>query len=352
VHLSLQDQLNRQSVVNASNALPLYLNAPGQAALNGLTNTLNAVNGAYNASGNIVPGYLAAGFTGIITAYEPWGRSTYHGWQNSLQRRFSNGLQFNAAYTWSHAIDDSTADVFSTYATPRRPQDARNLAPDKSSSALDHRNRATLQVLYDLPFFKNSNWFMKNLVSNWEFVPVYTYQSGTPYTVQSGVDSNLNGDSAGDRTFVNPAGTPGVGSGATPLTNSAGQVVGYVAANPNAQYIQAPKGTLPNGGRNTGQLRPINDVDMSIAKSLNITESKKVQFSARFINIFNHPQYVGGFLSDVAPVDGTSPAGINLGPNTTVIHSFVEPQSSIFNRPSQAFSSNPRELQLALKFSF
>ena len=42
VHLSVQDQLNRQSVVNASNALPLYLTAPSQAALNGLTNTLAA----------------------------------------------------------------------------------------------------------------------------------------------------------------------------------------------------------------------------------------------------------------------------------------------------------------------
>ena len=41
---------------------------------------------------------------------------------------------------------------------------------------------------------------------------------------------------------------------------------------------------------------------MTIAKSFNITESKKMQFSARFINIFNHPQYVGGFISDVAPI--------------------------------------------------
>ena len=354
VHLSVQDQLNRQSVVNASNALPLYLTAPSQATLNGLTNTLSALTAAYNNSGYIVPGYLAAGFTGIITSYQPWGNSIYHGWQNSLTRRFSNGLQFDAAYTWSHAIDDSTADVFSTYATPRRPQDARNIAADRSNSALDHRQRATLATIYDIPFFKSSNnWFMKNVVGNWEFAPVYTYQSGTFVDIQSGVDSNLNGDSAGDRAFVNPAGTPGVGSAATALKNSAGQTVAYVATNPNAQYIQAPKGTLPNGGRNTAQLRPIDDIDLTIAKSFNITESKKLQFSARFINIFNHPQYIGGYISDVAPAGVlTSPTGAPTAPTTNAVHSFVEPQSAIFLDPSQAFSSNPRELALALKFIF
>ena len=353
VHLSVQDQLNRQTVVNASNALPLFLTAPSQAVLNGLTNTLAPLTGAYNAGGDIVPGYLAAGFTGIITSYQPWGNSIYHGWQNSLTRRFSNGLQMNAAYTWSHAIDDSTADVFSTYVTPRRPEDARNLALDRSNSALDHRQRATLEVLYDLPFFKQGSWFMKNIVGNWEFVPVYTYQSGTFVDVQSGVDSNLNGDSAGDRAFVNPSGTPGVGTGSTALKNSAGQTVAFLANNPNAQYIEAQKGMLPNGGRNTAQLPPINDIDMTIAKSINITEVKKIQFSARFSNILNHPQYIGGYVSDVAPAGLlTSPAGINTGPTSSAVHSFVEPQSAIFLNPSQAFSSNPRQLALALKFIF
>jgi len=135
--------------------------------------------------------------------------------------------------------------------------------------------------------------------------------------------------------------------------NSAGQVVAFVADNPNAQYIEAPKGTLPNGGRNTAQLRPIDDVDMTIAKNFNITESKKLQFSARFSNILNHPQYIGGYVSDVAPAGAlTSPAGINTGPTSSSVHAFVEPESGIFLQPSQAFSSNPRQIQLALKFIF
>ncbi len=343
VHLSVQERLDEQPVVNASNALPTYFTNPGQATLNGLTNTLSALTTAYDNGGFIQPAYLNAGFQSFITAYMPWGNSIYHGWANTLTRRFSNGLQFIGAYTWSHAIDDSTADVFSTYLTPRRPEDSTNLKLDRSDSALDHRQRFTFETIYDMPFLRHSNsWFVKNIVGNWEFAPIYTWQSGTWVDVQSGIDSNLNGDSAGDRTFINPAGAANVGTGVTPLTNSAGETVAYLANNPNARYVQAGLGTLPNGGRNTAQLPPINDIDMTIAKNINVTEVKKFQFSARFFNILNHPQYVGGNVSDVAPIGQTSGAS----------HSFLEPQSGIFMQPSQAFSSNPRTIQLALKFIF
>jgi hypothetical protein len=360
VHLPVQEQLNVQPVVNSSNALPTFGTAPSQATLNGLTNAYdNASNAAnnnaclsptianclitdYNNLGYFKPAYLNAGFQSKITSYMPWGSSIYNGWQNSLERRFSNGLQFDAAYTWSHAIDDSTADVFSTYLTPRRPEDSTDLGLDRSNSALDHSQRFSFEVLYDLPFFKHSNWLLKNVVGNWEFAPVYTYQSGTYADVQSGVDSNLNGDSAGDRANVNSSGQANVGSGVTPLLNSSGDTVAYLATNPNARYIEAGLGTLPNGGRNTLQLPPIDDIDMTIAKNFSFTERMHLQFSARFINILNHPQYVGGFLSDVAPFAQTSNA----------VHSFLEPESGIFDQPSQAFSSNPRQLQLALKLIF
>ena len=193
INLAIQDQLNRQPTVTPSNALPVYFAAPTQGTLNSLTSNLSALTTAYNSGGYLVPGFLNAGFTGVITAYEPWGNSTYHGWANQVTRRFSNGLQFVTAYTYSHAIDDSTADVFSTYVTPRRPQDCRNLRPDRSNSALDHRNRLTAEMIYDWrASFKSGNWLMKNIVGNWEIAPVYTYQTGTWATVQSAVvDSNF-----------------------------------------------------------------------------------------------------------------------------------------------------------------
>ncbi len=345
INLPVQENINRQSVVNDANQLPVFWSMPSAAVINSLANTLAPIQAAYNASphGYILPTYASAGFISPITAYMPIGNSIYHGWANQLTRRFSNGLQFLGAYTWSHAIDDSTAEVFSTYSTPRRPEDPQNLRQDRSSSALDHRNRFTMEVLYDVPFFKHSNWFLKNFVGNWEIAPIYTYQTGTPYTVQSGVDSNRNGDSAGDRVFVNPnGGSDSIGSGATAITNSAGATVGYVVDNPNAKYAVAPLGTLPNAGRNTARLNPIDDIDVSAAKRFNFTERTSLEFSAQVLNVLNHPQYAGGYVSDVAPNGATS----------SDQHGVFVPTSSIFANPSQAFSSNPRSMVLTLKFRF
>jgi hypothetical protein len=343
IHLPVQAQLNRVPVVNGANALPFFTAAPSQAALNGMTTSLNALNSSLAAKGNIDPAYLAAGFTGIITSYQPWGNSTYHGWANQLTRRFSNGLQFMGAYTFSHNIDDSTAEVFSTYTTPRRPQDIRNLSADRSSSALDHRHRLTFQLLYDTPWYKGSkSWLLKNVVGNWEFAPIYTYQTGNWFTVQSGIDSNLNGDSGGDRAFINAGGNPNIGSGTTPLKNSAGDTVGFLITNPAAGYVTTPKGGLSTAGRNTERLNPTNNVDATFAKSFNIKEGIKFQFAGRFFNLLNHSQYVGGFLNDVAPIGFTS----------TAVHNFTIPNTSVFHQPSQVFSSNPRSITLSAKVIF
>jgi hypothetical protein len=342
INLPEQVQLNRQPTVTPQTALPLYTAAPSQAVLNSLTSNLTNLISAENNGGNIVPGYLAAGFVRPLTAFMPLGNSTYHGWANQLTRRFSNGLQFVSSYTWSHNIDDSTATGFTTLLTPRRPQDSQDLTSERASSALDHRQRFTMLLMYDLPLFKHSNWFMKNVVGNWEVAPIYTYQTGTLFTVQSGTDSNLNGDSASDRVFINPSGTSNVGSGTSPLTNSNGDTVAYLINNPNAMYIAAPRGTLPDGGRNTLHFNPINNVDLTAAKRVNVTERFALEFSARASNLFNHSQYIGGYLNDVKPVGFTG----------TLQHNFLIPSSSIFDQPDQAFSSNPRTLQLALKFIF
>lgn len=355
-HLSLQDQLNRQNVVNASNALPVYYSNPGPSVLNGLTNTLSTLNTAYANGANIVPAYAAVGVTGILTSYQPWGSSHYNGASLQANYRYTNGLQFIAAYTWSHDLDNSTADVFSTYTTPRRAQDAQNLTPEWSSSALDHRQRLTFASVYTAPWFQHgsSNWIMKNIVGNWDIAPIYTYQTGTLATAQAGVDANLNGDSAGDRAIVNPNGNPNIGSGTTPLTNSAGDVVAYLVTNSNAGYIATPKGALATGGRNTLMARPIDDIDLSLTKKFNITEKKSIQFAVRAINLFNHPQYTGGYLNDVGPASSTgAPAGLSVNdPTATNVVKGLTPGSSTFAQWSQFFSSNPRAVQISAKFTF
>jgi Carboxypeptidase regulatory-like domain len=355
--LPMQVQLNRQPTVNSSNALPVFFTAPSQATLDALPNTLGALETAFDNGAFISPAYLNAGFTSPITAFMPVGNSVYHGWANQLTRRFSNGLQFQGSYTWSHNIDDSTDALNATVLAPRRPMDSQNLRLERASSLLDYRNRIVLQMLYDVPYFRNRNWLLKNVVGNWEIAPVYLYQSGQHVTPQSATDSNLNGDSAPDRVMINPSGNLNVGSDATPLTNTAGDTVGYLADNPNARFVTAPKGTLPNGGRSLLNLDPINNIDVSLLKRFTLTERFRLEFSARVSNVFNHPQYTGGYLNDVGAFGGS--AGIGAGGGYAqgsvggqLARSAIEPGSSIFGRWDQAFSSNPRSMQLALKLVF
>ena len=356
--LPIQMQLNNQAVVNASNALPVYFSAPSQATLNALPNTLAGLQTAFNNNGFLVPAYANAGFNqNFITAFMPQGNSSYNGWSNQLSRRFSNGLQFQGSYTWSHNIDDSTATVDTTVLAPRRPMDFQDLRIERASSLLDYRNRIVMQMVYDVPFFRNRGWWLKNLVGNWEIAPVYTYQSGQHVTPQSAVDSNLNTDSAPDRVMINPAGNINLGTNATALTNSAGDTVAYLAVNPNAKFVSAPLGTLPNGGRSLLNLNPIDNIDLTLLKRISLTERFKLEFTARAINIFNHPQYTGGYLSDAGSFGGSGPIGSGAGYafgsiQGDLVRNSIEPGNPIFQQWSQAFSSNPRQLQLALKLTF
>ena len=339
VHLLMQDQINKTNTpVTAARGLPTFLSAPSQAQLDSLSLTLPQL----QAISPIDPRFAANGFTSNITAFMPVGNSLYHGLAAQLNRRFSNGLQFVGAYTFSHNIDDSTASHFSTYLTPRRPMDFGNLQIDRGNSALDRRHRFTGSWLWEVPWYSHSqNWAMKNLVGNWRFVGVYTYETGEFMTAQSGLDSNLNGDTAGDRTIINPDGAANVGSDVTALRNSSGAIVGYLANNPNARYIRAGLGAFPNGGRNTLEAPSINNFDFSLGKRFNFSESKAFEIRCDATNVFNHAQFTPGYVNSV-----------RLNQSYTLDRSYLEPQNNNFQAWSSIFSSNSRTLQLAAHIFF
>jgi len=351
VHLDTQNRPNVQDVVTPSFFLPTYITAPSQSQLDSLTTTLDGPGGILDVFNNgnggnggfFVPAYSNAGFTGsLITAFLPYGTSVYHGLQTQLNRRFSHGLQMQVAYTWSHAIDDSTADFFSTVLTPRRPQSFQCVSCDRSTSALDRRHRFTIATVYDMPFFKHGSYLQRNLLSNWEIAPVYTYESPEMATVQDSRDINLNLDSWPDRAIFNPAGRPGTGTTETPLTNTAGFIVAYQAVDPTAMYIRGSTGALSNLGRNTLPTRPISNFDASIYKSVDFGERMKLQVGIQLLNAFNHPQFIPGTVNDIK----------SFGQTATVVRNYLTPSQANFNDPTVTFSSNPRAVQLSAKFFF
>lgn len=337
--LYVQQRINVRELATSARSLPTYLAAPTQTQLDALSLTLDDL----TADSPIIPEWAAAGFSAQpIVSFATMGNSSYHGLATELTRRFSTGLQFKGAYTWSHSIDDSTADLFSTILTPRRPQSFLDWRSEKSTSALDRRHRATLSWYYEAQWLKgSSNWAAKNLAGNWTLSGTYMVESAGMATVQSGIDSNLNGDSAGDRALVNVSGTDLVGSPVTELTNTAGQIVGYLATNPNARYIAAGSGVAPNAGRSTLPLRGINNWDFSVYKNFSFMEGKSIQFRGGFYNFFNHPQYAPGSISTVGATS-----------TNTLSRSFLNPGHPDFMNVTDYFDSHPRSIQLGLRIQF
>jgi hypothetical protein len=250
-------------------------------------------------------------------------------------------MLFKAAYTWSHLIDDSTAEVNSTTLSPRRPQDFANIKAERASSALDRRQRFTFTYLYDVPWFsKSGNWMAKNLLGNWQVSGVYTYETPQWGTPQSATDSNLNGDSAGDRVVINPRGAAGTSSDTTALLNAKGATVGYLVNNPGAQFIRARAGVYANSGRNILPTRPIDNMDFNLTKSFSIRERMKFELRADFLNGLNHPQYTPGQVNNI---NATNRAGVT---------NYLTPGNALFGEFDQVYGSNPRNIQLGAKIVF
>jgi hypothetical protein len=128
------------------------------------------------------------------------GSSVYHGLATNLRKRFGSHYQFQASYTYSHAIDDST-DLQSTLT----PQDSYFPMLDRGNSTFDQRHRFVFSGVYQTGRLSGSG-FASKLASNWTFAPIIDIASGRPFNIVTGADDNLQLESLTGRpnTFVNP----------------------------------------------------------------------------------------------------------------------------------------------------
>jgi hypothetical protein len=361
VSLPTQNRINRQHQVTATNILPFYF-VPTTIT----TTTAKSLGTVESTGSSFVPAFSQNGFgSGNLVGFMPYTSSMYHGLATQLTRRMSHGLLFNLAYTWSKTMDDATATAFSTYVTPRRPQDFRNLKSDWSRSALDHTHRITFAAVWDMPYFStSSNWFEKNLLGNWEIAPMYTYQSPEFATVQSNVDAWIQGDAAAARTWVNPNGVKGTGSGSTAIwdqfvaagpgcqnvtvggvTTCVGDTVGYYSNSTTSYYNTSGTGAGSNDYRNSLKMVGLKNLDATAMKRINVYKQTKLEFAANIWNVLNKSQYFPGSIDTISA--GASGAYTGGG-----LHSYLMPNQQTFNNPQVTFPNNARTMQLALKFSF
>jgi hypothetical protein len=285
------------------------------------------------------------------------GSFEYHGGAIDFNRRFSHGVLFRANYTLAKTMDNSTNDLATSVVNPRRPLNVNDLRDEWGRSTLDIRHKTALMWVYEVPKLNVDYRVLKGLLHGWQWSGTYLYQSGQPMTLQSAADSNGNSDTAGDRVILNPNGTGRTGTAvqfvcrnadaSTRIATTAGgcgstaNIVGYVAANSSARYVQAQVGAVANVGRNTVNAEPFNVWNMSLVKNNRISEGKNLQFRFEMFNVFNVSQYALGWADAAAVFINTNARS----------QSYANVTSANFLNEKQ-YDRQGRNFQLALKLSF
>jgi len=265
--LGIQRDLAKNFMVEMTYVGTRGTHLPGSVQLN--QPRAGAVTGGVSA--NAVRPYL--GYAGIGYS-ENSTASRYHALEAHALRRFSNGLLFEASYTFSKGLGDPEGV----------PQNTYNKRADFGLLDLDRTHMLNLNYVYELPFYRNAGGWREALLGGWQMSGIATFQSGLPFSVTVSGDRALVG---GGTQRPNLVGRPHDGRG-----NSLDRYFNTAA------FELQPAGAFGNAARNAVRGPGVNNWDFSVFKNLKWQERWKLQFGAEFFNVFNHPQFegVGGVL--------------------------------------------------------
>jgi len=284
------------------------------------------INGNYN---EVIPSARAAvaagadgnafrrfGFANNVTRDESTGDSNYHALQVWINRRFSNRMAFQAAYTLSRTISNVPTQSYVSGTT-----DVFNYDLDKGYADLDRRHAFVFNIVYALPSFKNLGAVGSAVLGDWQLNSIASFYSGTPLNILSGVNrAGLIG---------NTTQRPDRVSGVPFYLHIPGDPVAII--NPAAFSIPAV-GTFGNLKRGDVRGPGISNIDFSVAKNWKVKERYGIQFRTEMFNVFNHTNF---------RAHNASQAGGGIENNFS---------NSGFGRASS--TRGPREIQFGFKFTF
>lgn len=261
-----------------------------------------------------------AAFANILTNDSS---SNYNAMEIELRKRFSNGLQFQADYTWSKgfvrgdAQGNNQADLVS-HATLRNPGHDYNL------SSQDQRWRFIANGIYDLPFGRGRTWLnssngvVDRLVGGWTLGLISAWSAGSPFSILAGRTTfnqltNNNGAQLVGITFAefkknvglykDPRGVFFINPDLLDITLcTAAQVAAGACGSGQVTSSRLKAGLMAAPAPGTFGNFPINElsgptffnVDLSVTKRIRITETVRFEIKATAINVLNHPNFVFG----------------------------------------------------------
>jgi hypothetical protein len=216
--------------------------------------------------------------------------SNYNALQTSLEKRFSNGLSFLAAYSWGKTID--WASEASLGEGSGQAGFRNNYQPgwERGLADFDVGQRFAFSYIYDLPvgraraFGRNMNGAANVLFGGWDLVGIDSFQTGYPLTISSAENpSNSDGQQRGNIVL---------GVRLIPANQNVNEWY-----NP-AHFTEAAPGTYGNAGRDILTGPGFAEVDFSLFKNFQLSERFRLQFRAEVFNLFNRPNFESNGIQD------------------------------------------------------
>ena len=248
-------------------------------------------------------------FQNVIPIYSVGARNWYDSLQVTGNKRFSHGLQFQAAYTWAKNLDDGMAH-----------QNSYDIRASRALSDIDVAHRFTIGYVYELPWGRGRHWgggwsrALDMAFGSWQVNGITTFQTGTPIQITA---SNTAG-------IFNLVTRPNNNGRSAKLDGPVHERLNKYFD--TSVFSQPLPFTFGNVSPRLPDVRTdgVRNFDISLFKDFVFTERWRLQFRTEALNAFNTPRFGG--------------------PNTSVT-------SGTFGAITTQANA-PRQIQLGLKLIF
>jgi hypothetical protein len=209
---------------------------------------------------------------GSYTVFGNSAKAEYHSFQLSLEKRLSRGTQFQAHWTWSHALDE-VSDPFGGRGFSALPQDSTRLDLEWASASFDVRHRLVGFMIWDMPEMENA------LLRQWRLSLVGELQTGQPFTVNSALDRNLDGNLT-DRL-----------DSAEGILRGNGSQILSLAPGLDPVGSLAPRGESGRIGRNSFRAPGLASLDVALTRRIDWSETLKMELRMEVFNVFGRTHF-------------------------------------------------------------
>ena len=219
---------------------------------------------------------------GQVAYLESNETASYHSLQITASRPLTHNLLINGFFVWSHNLESVNPDGVGLGTA----QDFDNLKEERGPADADRRNVASFSAVWNLDYYKGSNFLLKTALNGWTISPIVSLQSGTPFTETTGSNRNFDSENANRPNLV-----PGVSAFLDPHRNrfaAAAEWFNPAAFTPNGPGLGIGIGGADgNAPRDYLRAPGYRDVDLGLFRDFHFERGIVFQIRGEATNAFN-----------------------------------------------------------------